>query len=280
MQQKKSPKFLVKLYELLDSEQYRYLRWSEDGRSFQVCDLKKLERQVLKVFYKQKSFASFIRQLNLYGFKRSKIRRNVNVFSHRHFIRGDKDQLINIISHNKLRVLEELSNQDNNLKPQIYEAEHQQLTETLKDLQNQQKQIQIKFNEQIHLQTQLKLRILQIMNQINNHDISINVKAQNSYQLLCKVMQIIPNNEQHKEELAVIKYICKVFNEFHKDSVSSLFESPNERLTPLPFYLQDSAVIPNQLDTKVQKNKLSDQFQIHATKIFQPSQVKQQQYLL
>ncbi|CAD8172686.1 unnamed protein product [Paramecium octaurelia] len=275
MQQKKSPKFLDKLFDLLESEQYRFLRWSDDGTSFEVCDIKKLEKQILRVFYKQKSFASFIRQLNLYGFKRTKIRRNINVFAHRYFIQGEKKQLINIISQNKMKVLEELSNQDNNLKHQIYEAEHQQLTETLKDLQNQQKQIQLKFNEQIHLQMQLKLRIVQIMNQINTHDITINIKAQHSCQLLCKVMQLIPNNEQHKEELAIIRSICKVFNEFHLESMSSYLGSPNERLTPLPFYLQDSSV-SLEFGSKLGQNQFYELLQSQATKIFEPSQVKQQ----
>ncbi|CAD8179896.1 unnamed protein product [Paramecium octaurelia] len=279
MQQKKSPKFLDKLFDLLESEQYRFLRWSDDGKSFEVCDIKKLEKQILKIFYKQKSFASFIRQLNLYGFKRSKIRRNINVFAHRYFIQGEKKQLINIISQNKLKVLEELSNQDNNLKHQIYEAEHQQLTETLKDLQNQQKQIQMKFNEQIHLQMQLKLRIIQIIHQINTHDITINIKAQHSYQLLCKVMQLIPNNEQHKEEFAIIRSICKVFNEFHLESMSSYLGSPNDRLTPLPFYLQDSSV-SLEFGSKQSQNQIYELLQNQATRIFQPSQVKQQQFMI
>lgn len=50
-------------------------------------------------------------------------------------------------------------------------------------------------------------------------------------------MSIIPNNESHAEELAVIKHICKVFNEFHLESISSYLGSPNDRLTPVPFYL-------------------------------------------
>jgi len=77
----RSPVFPQRLYEMLeDAEQEGYshlIRWSPDGRSFQICyDATKNSTnnkslvEVLKRRFNQTHFKSFLRQLQLYGFER------------------------------------------------------------------------------------------------------------------------------------------------------------------------------------------------------------------
>jgi len=70
--------FPVKLYEMLEQIELRgptefqdVVAWQPHGRCFKVRDIHKFEDFVLPLFFQhQKKFASFRRQLNLYGFKR------------------------------------------------------------------------------------------------------------------------------------------------------------------------------------------------------------------
>ena len=69
--------FPVKLYEMMEHIDLRELElssiisWQPHGRCFKIRDVKAFEESVLpRFFVLQKKFASFRRQLNLYGFKR------------------------------------------------------------------------------------------------------------------------------------------------------------------------------------------------------------------
>lgn len=46
------------------------IRWMPHGRAFKVIDPKACENDVLPRFFKQSKWTSFVRQLNLWGFKR------------------------------------------------------------------------------------------------------------------------------------------------------------------------------------------------------------------
>jgi len=68
--------FPEKLYRLLNSEKYRSIWWSDDGSHF-IVDVPKFEQEVLRSDavpetdgFRTICFNSFIRQLNLYGFRK------------------------------------------------------------------------------------------------------------------------------------------------------------------------------------------------------------------
>ncbi|KAJ7752093.1 transcription factor Hsf1 [Mycena metata] len=63
------PAFLNKLYEMVNDEKTNHLiQWSSSGDTFLVYDQERFAREVLPHWFKHQNFASFVRQLNMYGF--------------------------------------------------------------------------------------------------------------------------------------------------------------------------------------------------------------------
>ncbi|KAF7338498.1 Transcriptional factor [Mycena venus] len=63
------PAFLNKLYEMVnDPKTTNLIQWSDTGDSFYVYDHERFSRDVLPHWFKHQNFASFVRQLNMYGF--------------------------------------------------------------------------------------------------------------------------------------------------------------------------------------------------------------------
>ena len=90
------PAFLIKAYEILeDTNNNLIISWTDRGDSFQVKDQFLFTNQILPIHFKHQNFSSFIRQLNMYGFNKSKCE-NQNEFFHKNFKRGMKELLLNI----------------------------------------------------------------------------------------------------------------------------------------------------------------------------------------
>lgn len=63
------PAFLAKLWRLVeDPETNDLISWSTDGRSFIIQNQAQFAKELLPLNYKHNNMASFIRQLNMYGF--------------------------------------------------------------------------------------------------------------------------------------------------------------------------------------------------------------------
>ena len=69
----KSESFLTKLYTILSDTTYdEIIHWDNDGKRVIICDVINLCNIVLPKFYKHRNYSSFVRQLNMYGFHKSK----------------------------------------------------------------------------------------------------------------------------------------------------------------------------------------------------------------
>ncbi|KZO93233.1 hypothetical protein CALVIDRAFT_529644 [Calocera viscosa TUFC12733] len=78
-QPKAQTSFLTKLYDLLDKPEYQsMIRWDSTGEHIIVERPEMLALHVLPSVYRQSRFASFTRQLNIYGFFRKANLRNLN----------------------------------------------------------------------------------------------------------------------------------------------------------------------------------------------------------
>lgn len=63
------PPFIQKLSSFLDeSKNTDLIRWSDDGRSFVVLDEEEFAKTLIPELFKHNNYASFVRQLNMYGF--------------------------------------------------------------------------------------------------------------------------------------------------------------------------------------------------------------------
>ncbi|KAK4548415.1 hypothetical protein LTR36_009325 [Oleoguttula mirabilis] len=68
---KQIPPFVQKLSSFLDSNNTELIRWSDDGRSFIVLDEDEFARTLIPELFKHNNYASFVRQLNMYGFHKT-----------------------------------------------------------------------------------------------------------------------------------------------------------------------------------------------------------------
>jgi heat shock transcription factor len=62
---------LTLLRSFLDSGNTALIRWSDDGRSFIVLDEDEFARTLIPELFKHSNYASFVRQLNMYGFHKT-----------------------------------------------------------------------------------------------------------------------------------------------------------------------------------------------------------------
>jgi HSF-type DNA-binding len=85
------------LYQLLDdaTEQKvdnNIIGWDDNGKSFRVHDRKRFVTEVMPIYFAQTKYASFARQLSLYGYQRIKSNNKYNgSYFHEQFLQGHRD---------------------------------------------------------------------------------------------------------------------------------------------------------------------------------------------
>jgi hypothetical protein len=89
--------FLTKTYSLLNNPSLLHIvRWSEDGTSFSIISSVNFCEAVLPLYFKHNNLASFIRQLNIYDFRKIKVVGAEHAFQHPLFVKAMPELLINI----------------------------------------------------------------------------------------------------------------------------------------------------------------------------------------
>ena len=100
------PAFLAKLWKMVDDPETNHLiAWGDEGNSFVIHNHGDFEQTLLPYYYKHSNMASFVRQLNMYGFHKkvgidSGGLKSEHVeeqeFYHTYFLRGQEHLLENI----------------------------------------------------------------------------------------------------------------------------------------------------------------------------------------
>jgi len=94
--------FLAKLFAILNNkDNSSIICWSEDGEKFQILNTCRFQNEVIPKYFKHKNLKSFIRQLNLHGFKKlranSKGKEPIQDLYKHNFFRRDQPDLIAFI---------------------------------------------------------------------------------------------------------------------------------------------------------------------------------------
>lgn len=121
--------FLLKCYEMVDDESTDSLiSWSRSRQpssrdstgdnSFIIWDVSGFSSQLLPKYFKHSNFSSFVRQLNIYGFR--KIDTDLWEFANDKFVRGEKQLLASIIRRKNCQNLVPILQEGTN--PPIFEA--------------------------------------------------------------------------------------------------------------------------------------------------------------
>lgn len=96
------PAFLVKLWKLVEDEKCNDLiSWSTNGQSFIIHNQTQFAKELLPLYFKHNNMASFVRQLNMYGFRKVasidqgslRSEREGIEFFHNFFVRGQESLL-------------------------------------------------------------------------------------------------------------------------------------------------------------------------------------------
>ena len=96
-------KFISKLIEILDNPSMSsIITWNDEGNVIEIRDEKRFIEEILPKHYKHNSMSNFIRQLNMYNFKKVKNykRRNVIAYSNIFFRKNCNSLLPEVIRKN------------------------------------------------------------------------------------------------------------------------------------------------------------------------------------
>lgn len=107
---KTRPAFVMKIWSMVnDPANHDYIRWNDSGKTFQVFHREEFMKLILPKYFKHNNFASFVRQLNMYGWhkvqdisngtlnKDDKSNDEIWQFENPYFIRGREDLLDKIV---------------------------------------------------------------------------------------------------------------------------------------------------------------------------------------
>ncbi|OWK54094.1 Heat shock factor protein 4 [Lonchura striata] len=127
------PAFLTKLWTLVeDPETNHLICWSSNGTSFHVFDQGRFAKEVLPKYFKHNNMASFVRQLNMYGFRKVvnieqgglvKPERDDTEFQHLCFLQGHEHLLEHIKRKVSVVKNEETKMRQEDLSRLLYEVQ-------------------------------------------------------------------------------------------------------------------------------------------------------------
>uniref|UniRef100_A0A3Q4BJ81 HSF-type DNA-binding domain-containing protein n=1 Tax=Mola mola TaxID=94237 RepID=A0A3Q4BJ81_MOLML len=128
------PAFLTKLWTLVeDADTNELICWSQEGNSFLVLDEQRFAKEILPKFFKHNNMASFIRQLNMYGFRKV-------MHIDTGFVKQERDGPVEFqhpyFKHGQDGLLENIKRKVSNTRPEDNKIRHEDLTKILASVQS------------------------------------------------------------------------------------------------------------------------------------------------
>ncbi|CAD8166205.1 unnamed protein product [Paramecium octaurelia] len=189
------PSFLMKTYEILENPSLSHIiTWNQEGNAFIVLNSHELASQVLANYFKHKNYPSFLRQLNMYSFKKTKNNYGQSEFRHKWFRKGLKIMLQYIRRRNQ----EESENKiemksTNNHKIDNYKLEHEEMKKLVQEIHSTQLQMEVDFSASMEYNAQATRSSQTILQCLNQMQQQFNKRFDNLSLLLAKITSYIPN---------------------------------------------------------------------------------------
>ncbi|XP_068103774.1 heat shock factor protein 3-like isoform X2 [Hyperolius riggenbachi] len=175
------PAFLMKLWTLLeDSNNSGVITWNWNGQNFCILDDQRFSREILPKYFKHNNLSSFIRQLNMYGFRKvislesgiSKLEHGSTIeFQHPFFKKG-RAELLELIK----RKISSVKSED----PHLSQEDLHKVISELKGLKDVQSSMDTKL-ENMRRENQALWKEVTLLRRKHNHQ----------QKLLTKVLQFI-----------------------------------------------------------------------------------------
>ncbi|KAL7722525.1 Heat stress transcription factor C-1 [Entamoeba marina] len=145
--------FVSKLYNLVNAkESWDYIHWSEEfnKKAVMIPDLVEFSKKILPKYFKNSNICSFIRQLNVYGFRKLETQKGF-CFKHEYFVAERPDLLLQINRKNQKKKKKQQKESMNSVLPQ-------QLFFQITLLQRQNDTTQLQINTLKEILRQLNVR--------------------------------------------------------------------------------------------------------------------------
>lgn len=215
---KRCKSFLSRLYDILNDKEYtQIIHWNKDGNGIIIVDANKLGEIVLPKYYKHNNYSSFVRQLNMYGFHKTRgIGKEGEGFEHEKFNRkSTKEQIKQMMRQNKkMKLLSKYIKTNNNISNNINEDSNDELSynnendifqfllekneENIKNILDLKNEIEELKSHNLNLYNQLQqikegqsIIFKKIIKNQNNKIIKSNEKSQNVKELFRKYLYFL-----------------------------------------------------------------------------------------
>ncbi|CAD8169038.1 unnamed protein product [Paramecium octaurelia] len=206
------PSFLLKIYEILENDSLTGLiSWNKEGTSFIVFNPSELSSKVLANYFKHKNYPSFLRQLNMYNFKKTRNQFGQSEFRHRWFRRGLKSTLSYIRRRNQEESDLRIETKHSTQELDNYKREQESLKQIVKDLKETQIKLQEDLNFQIEQSMALSHQNQNTLQAINQTQLQFNQKYDQVILMLNNSINNMPTLVYNFKE--IIKYCQEETNQ-------------------------------------------------------------------
>ena len=191
----KQDKFLLKLYEILEKEEYsKIIHWSKNGSYIVIENIHSLAKKILPIYFNHQNYSSFVRQLNMYNFH--KIRTDS----------GKQEQYFINESLNKNKSLNEIKNfkrkEKNRQKCLFFEDEDSNIKYTI--LPNKKGESSQNMEMNLELEENDEKLIDNFQSLISKGNMNQNIKDKMMIYLLNKAKENLDKENKMKNKLKEI----------------------------------------------------------------------------
>lgn len=128
--------FLQKTYDILsNSSLHSIITWDESGTSFLIKKVTDFCSEVLPTYFKHSNYASFVRQLNMYGFQKLRELHTEIAFKHPLFLRNRPELLSQIQRKTSETQNFAVVNTEITTKISVIETKHREMAREMQDLE-------------------------------------------------------------------------------------------------------------------------------------------------